>query len=158
MELCHSDHRLQWTHPSSPHRVHKPFTADTRSHYSKDLIKLVEDCISYLPRDRPTLEEIRSQLLEVTGIGTGVDHAAGLRFAGQTDPRWQQFPLLNVEEEYKLGTAFVPAPPPPPAQPSVASSSPSVTQSAGAIHSSEFTQSMLEEAMRDLLEKHPDRS
>lgn len=70
------------------------------SDYSDELVQLVTECVSYLPRDRPTFEELRDTISEYTR-GEG---------ASQEDDLAQGMRLDTVKRTYTLGLTGDPYP------------------------------------------------
>ena len=52
--------------------------------YSKELKRLVRNCVEYTPQERISLRELRKDILNATGEGPGEDLAQGMRSANHT--------------------------------------------------------------------------
>ena len=78
------------------------FQNDAQNIYSPHLVKLVRSCVAFAPSRRPTLRDIREEILLRSTPGPD-DCAEGMRDGGQPLNEGNTLIFPPEEEEYKIG-------------------------------------------------------
>lgn len=85
-----------------PEAERPEFTANANE-YSEQLWDLVNSCVAFEPKDRPTMRDLRKEILRLTDPDADLDLAEGMRSQPHEDTSAKTLVYWQEQEQYKIG-------------------------------------------------------